>query len=208
MNETDIASRASDLRQRAICRLNGIEYKESRVTNPKPQPEAYELKNELWVRPNPDYQTLIVGLVACWVISDSYSLYVREAQRDYLLTATSSRCISGVTIQRTGGKYPAIYFTGAQGQKVASCVKSWCSYKDSHADVGKIAKICLSGDVVVSVETEGKQKVTRDSLILLLDNGIWWSKFWLSLGGIYLAAFAFRKREKWKKVIRSRLAST
>ena len=90
---------------------------------------------------------------------------------------------------------------------MASCFKYQCLYKNSNADIGKIAKICLSGDVVVSVETEGKQKITRDSLIQLLDNRIWSSKFWLSLGGICLAAFAFRKREKWKELIRSRLAS-
>lgn len=208
MNETEIASRASNLRRQAICRLNGIEYNESTVANSKPPQVSYELKNEPWVRSSIDYRTLTITLAAGLVISNSYSLYVNEAQRNYLLVATNSRCISDVTIQRTRSKHPALYFNDLHGQKVASCFKFQCLYKNSHADVGKIAKICLSGDVVISVETEGNLKVSRERLIYVLDNGIWWSKLWLGFGVICLGIFAFQDQEKWKALIRSRLSST
>ena len=196
MTETEIASRASSLRQQAICRLNGVECQESAIGNPKPQVVDYELKSELWVRSDIDYQTLIVVVAASMVIFNGYSFYVSEAQRDYLLATTNSRCISDVTIKRSFGKSPAPYFNDAQGQKVASCFKFRCSYKDWYGDVGKTAKICLSGDVVVSIETEGELKVTRDKLIVALGSSIWWSKFWVALGGICLAIFAFLKRKK------------
>lgn len=208
MNETEIASRASNLRRQAICRLNGIEYSESTAANSKPPQVSYELKNESWVQSSTDYRTLIIALVAGLVIFNSYSLYVSEAQRNYLLVATNSRCISDVTIQRTRSKHPALYFNDLHGEKVASCFKFQCLYKKSHADVGKIAKICLSGDVVISIETEGELKVSREKLIYVLDNGIWWSKFWLGLGVICLGIFAFRDREKWKALIQSRFSST
>lgn len=208
MNETDISNRASNLRRQAICRLNGIDCNESPPPEPRSSRADYELKNDSWGRPSSDYRTLIPAVAACLVIFNSYSLYVSEAQRDYLLAATNSRCISDVTIQRIRSKHPALYFNDAQGQKVASCFKFQCLYRNSHADVGKTAKICLSGDVVTSIETDGEQKVTRDSLIYVLANSIWWSKFWLGLGGICLAVFAFRGREKWKELIRSRFTST
>lgn len=207
MNETEIASRASNLRQQAICRLNGVEYKESAIANPKPQVVDHELKSELWIRSDIDYQTLIVGIAAFMVIFNGYSFYVSEAQRDYLLATTNSRCISDVTIKRSAGKSPAPYFNDAQGQKVASCFKFRCSYKNWYGDVGKVAKICVSGDVVVSIETEGELKITRDKLIVALNSSIWWSKFWVALGGTCLAILAFLKRKKWMESIRSRFAS-
>lgn len=207
MNEIEIASRASNLRQQAICQLNGVEYKESTIANPKPSVVDHELKSKVWLRSDIDYQTLIVMVAAFMVIFNGYSFYVSEAQRDYLLATTSSRCISGVTIKRSAGKSPAPYFNDAQGQKVASCFKFRCSYNGWYRDVGKAANICLSGDVVVSIETGGDIKITRDSLIVALDSSIWWSKFWVGLGGICLAIFAFLMRNKWMESIRSRFGS-
>lgn len=206
MNETEIASRASNLRQQAICRLNGVEYKESPIANPKPPLVDHELKSELWLRSDIDYQTLIVLAASAMVIFNGYSFYAGEAQRDYLLATTDSRCISDVTIKRSVGKSPAPYFNDAQGQKVASCFKFRCSYKDWYGDVGKAAKICVSGDVVVSIETEGELKITREKLIFALGSSIWWSKFWVAIGGICLAIFAALKRKIWMEFIRSRFA--
>jgi hypothetical protein len=200
MNETEIARRASNLRHQAICRLNGAECKESAIANPKPQAVNYELKSEQWLRSDIDYQTLIVLVASSMVIFNGYSFYVGDAQRDYLLATTNSRCISDVTIKRSVGKSPAPYFNDAQGQKIASCFKFRCSYKDWYSDVGKAAKICLAGDVVVSIETDGKLKMTREKMIYVLDNSIWWDKFWGGLGGICLAIFAFLKQKKMDEV--------
>lgn len=207
MNETKISNRAADLRRQAICRLNETEYKEAPASDPRPPCADYELKNDLWQRPSINIQTLILGIAAFFVVIDGSSLYVSEEQRNYLLTATNIKCVSGVTVQRQGGKHPALYFTNAQGQKVASCFKFQCLYKNSHSDVGKAAKICLSGDVVVSIEAEGELKVTRDRTISELDNKIWWSKLKLALGGICLAFFALREWGNWKALIRSRFAA-
>lgn len=206
MDESEIAGRASTLRQQAICRLNGIEHQESPVTAKNPQPPNYEPIKASWARSDIDYQRLTILLTAALVISNAYSLYVGESQRSYLLGTTKSNCISDVTIQRSGGKSPTPYFNDAQGRKVASCSQFRCSYNNWRSDVGKTAKICLSDDVVVSIEIEGIQKVSRDILIARLENIIWWSEFWLGLGGICLAIFAFVKRKKWREFIRSPLS--
>jgi hypothetical protein len=206
MNESEISNRASQLRRQAICRLNGIQFEKSAVAEPISSRAVPETKNEFWIRPKTDFWRLIPSLGAILVMFNGYSLYVGEMQRDYLHVATKDRCISGVTIQSSGGKHPAPYFKDSEGKKIASCFDFQCTYKNWRADLGKAANICLSGDVVVSIETEGELRITRDGLIDALNTRIWGWEAMLGLGLLCLAIFTYRERGKWKALWQTRFA--
>lgn len=172
------------------------EYERPGVTLSKSSSFDCEIAYEGVARPTVKPSTYLLLFGVLYVVFHGSHLYTAEAQRDYLLTATDIRCVSGVTIQRSRGKHATLHFNDAEGKVLAYCSPR-CDYKNWRADIGKTATICLSDDVVVSIETEEGVKVNRESLIHSIDHSIWWDKLMMSLGFVALAIFAFIRRKKW-----------
>jgi hypothetical protein len=161
-------------------------------------------EGKYWIKVADASRRSLLPLVGVLLVSmNGPGIRELSQRQDAILASTSITCHSETTVQKTQGRYPSLYFTDATGTQFGFCSKSDCSYQGWGSDVGKFARICFSGDSLVSVEVEGMARLTREGLLEKMNSLIWWRTLAIAVGMISLGIFAFNEREQLKALVRA-----
>jgi hypothetical protein len=109
-------------------------------------------------------------------INSGYQIYEITLLRDTVRASSKIVCHSDVTLHMKKSRYPVTYITDQKGNELRHCSGFECSYHGFIPDLGKRAKLCYSGEVLVSAEVNGVSRLTRDERLDDMTNRIWLNK--------------------------------
>lgn len=152
-------------------------------------------QNAYWSkRADASRRVLMPTIGAFLLITNGLGILELSELRDSLAASTSLTCHSNLTAQKTNGRYPKLYFAEVTAEPIVTCSNPMCSYLGWGTDVGKTATVCLSGDMLVSVEVNGVSRRTPDGLRSEINEAIWWRKIAFGVGLFCLGLFVFMER--------------